>query len=218
MNNNTELQDFSLNSNPNTRVSGANTYQFHNYTNTPIVYIGNNPRVAEAVAQSEAERTGSYDPYALASKKAYSAAYSQAPKVGISNGKITVTAPQAVLDSTYYQQLNKELQSLKGADLSSPNVQYAIDKLNEEIQNNFQEAAVKNTIGWALDELNDYQYAMQTVRSTNPMKSSNKIKGRDKDGNVVAKTPKEWSNYWRIQQWRTCKISHYRNLADTQRH
>lgn len=197
MNNNTELQDFSLNSNPNTRVSGANTYQFHNYTNTPIVYIGNNPRVAEAVAQSEAERTGSYDPYALASKKAYSAAYSQAPKVGISNGKITVTAPQAVLDSTYYQQLNKELQSLKGADLSSPNVQYAIDKLNEEIQNNFQEAAVKNTIGWALDELNDYQYAMQTVRSTNPMKSSNKIKGRDKDGNVVAKTPKEWSNYWR---------------------
>lgn len=197
MNNNTELQDFSLNSNPNTRVSGANTYQFHNYTNTPIVYIGNNPRVAEAVAQSEAERTGSYDPYALASKKAYSAAYSQAPKVGISNGKITVTAPQTVLDSTYYQQLNKELQSLKGADLSSPNVQYAIDKLNEEIQNNFQEAAVKNTIGWALDELNDYQYAMQTVRSANPMKSSNKIKGRDKDGNVVAKTPKEWSNYWR---------------------
>lgn len=204
MNNGNGLTDFSLDSKNNTsalgtstRVSGANTYMPHNLTSTPMVYIGENPNVAAAYEKAEAERTGSYDPYTLASRKAYSSAYSQAPKVGISNGKITVSAPQAVLDSPYYQQLNKELQSLKGADLSSPNVKYAVDKLNEEIQKNFQEIAVKNTIGWSLEELNDYQNAMQTVRSTNPMKSTNLLKGRDKEGNVVKKTPKEWENYWR---------------------
>lgn len=196
MDNKTRLQDFTVGG-TSAGVSGSNSYKFQNFTSTPMVYTGSNPSVAAAIERAEAERTGSYDPYTLASNKAYSAAYSQAPKVGIANGKITVSAPQEILDTPYYKQLNQELQSLKGADLNNPEIRNAIDKLNEEIQTNFQEIAVKNTIGWSLEELNDYQNAMQTVRSTNPMKSSNLIKGTDKEGNVTAKTPQDWVKYWR---------------------
>lgn len=196
MNDNKDLNNFSVGNNSN-GVSGSNTYKFHNISSTPMVYIGNNPSVAAAVEKAEAERTGSFDPYTLASNKAYSVAYSQAPKVGISNGKITVSAPQSILDSPYYQQLNQELQSLKGADLSSPAVQEAVDRLNDEIQTNFQEVAVKNTLGWTPEELNDYQYTIQTVRGTTPLRSNNVVKGKDKEGNVVSKTPKDWVEYWR---------------------
>ena len=202
MNDGTELQDFSVgkgttSGGSNTNVSGANTYKPHNISSTPIIYVGKNPAVAKAFETAEAERTGSFDPYSLAANKAYNAAYSQAPKVSISNGKIKISAPQDVLDSPYYKQLASELQTLKGADLSSPAVQEAVDKLNDEIQNNFQEVAVKNTLGWTQDELNDYQYTIQTVRDTAPLRSSNYIKGKDKDGNIVKKTPKEWVDYWR---------------------
>lgn len=196
MEDNKGLNNFPVN-NATGNVAGSNTYKFHNISSTPMVYIGSNPSVAAAVEKAEAERTGSFDPYTLASNKAYSAAYSQAPKIGIADGKITVSAPRSILDSAYYKQLNQELQSLKGADLDNPAVQDAVKKLNDEIQTNFQEAAVKNTLGWSLDELNDYQYAIQTVRGTTPLRSNNVIKGEDKDGNVVAKTPKDWVEYWR---------------------
>jgi len=198
MNNDNKLQDFSVGKSTldNTKVGGSD-YKFINYTSTPLVYAGKNQDVAAAVNKTEAERTGSYDPYMLNSKKAYDSAYNQAPKVEISNGKIVVSAPKEILNSTYYKQLAKELQTLKGADLSSPEVKNAINTLNKEIQQNFQEIAVKNTIGWSLEELNDYQHAMQTVRSTNPLKSSNLIKGKTKEGKIESKTPQQWIDYYR---------------------
>lgn len=121
----------------------------------------------------------------------------QAPKIAIANNKITVSAPQEVLSSPLVAQVKEELQSLKGADLSSPETQNAINALNEEVQNSIKDSMLKAATGWTRDQYNDYQYARQSVRTTNPMKSSNKIKGKDKDGNIIMKTPQEWVDYYR---------------------
>lgn len=121
----------------------------------------------------------------------------QAPKVAIANNKVTVSAPQEVLSSPLVAQVKEELQSLRGADLNSPETQNAIKALNEEIQNSIKDSMLQASTGWTRDQYNDYQYARQSVRTTNPMRSSNKIKGKDKDGNIIMKTPQEWIDYYR---------------------
>lgn len=121
----------------------------------------------------------------------------QAPKIDIVDNKITVSAPQEVLSSPLVAQVKEELQSLKGADLNSPETQNAIKALNEEVKNNIKDSMLQYSTGWTRDQYNDYQYARQSVRTTNPMKSSNKIKGKDKDGNIIMKTPQEWIDYYR---------------------
>ena len=121
----------------------------------------------------------------------------QAPKIDIANNKITVSAPQEVLSSPLVAQIKEELQSLKGADLNSPETQNAIKAINEEVQNSIKDSMLQAATGWTRDQYNDYQYARQSVRTTNPMKSSNKIKGKDKDGNIIMKTPQEWIDYYR---------------------
>lgn len=136
------------------------------------------------------------DPYAQASKEIAKTVSAQAPKIAISNGKMTISAPQEVLDSPVVKQLQEELKSLKGANLNSPEVANAVQALNDEVQTTFSNAAIEQTFGWTPEEFNDYQYAIQSVSGTNPMKSTNKIKGYDKDGNVVEKTPQEWVKYY----------------------
>lgn len=121
----------------------------------------------------------------------------QAPKISVSGNKITVSAPNEVLKSPLVAQVKEELQSLKGADLNSPETQNAINALNEEVQNSIKDSMLQATTGWTKDQYNDYQYARQSVRTTNPMKSSNKIKGKDKEGNIIMKTPQEWIDYYR---------------------
>lgn len=137
------------------------------------------------------------DPYSHYTKKLSELASSQAPKVGVSGDKITISAPQTILDSPYVSQLEKELQSLKGSDLKSAEVTNAIDTLNKEIQANITNAMIEESIGWTPEEYGDYQYAIQTISDTNPMRSSNKIKGYDKDNKIVMKTPQEWVDYYR---------------------
>lgn len=136
------------------------------------------------------------DPYAQASKEIAKTVSAQAPKIAISNGKMTISAPQEVLDSPVVKQLQEELKSLKGANLNSAEVANAVQALNDEVQTTFSNAAIEQTFGWTPEEFNDYQYAIQSVSGTNPMKSTNKIKGYDKDGNVVEKTPQEWVKYY----------------------
>lgn len=136
------------------------------------------------------------DPYAQASKEIAKTVSAQAPKIAISNGKMTISAPQEVLDSPVVKQLQEELKSLKGANLNSVEVANAVQALNDEVQTTFSNAAIEQTFGWTPEEFNDYQYAIQSVSGTNPMKSANKIKGYDKDGNVVEKTPQEWVKYY----------------------
>ena len=120
-----------------------------------------------------------------------------APKVGISGNKISISAPQSFFDSPASGQLKAELQVLKGADLENKEVQNVINKLNDEIRQNYSSALLEQSLGWTPEQYDDYQYALQTISVSNPMKSSNKIKGKDKDGNVVMKTPKEWEEYYR---------------------
>lgn len=136
------------------------------------------------------------DPYAQASKEIAKTVSAQAPKIAISNGKMTISAPQEVLSSPVVKQLQEELKSLKGANLNSVEVANAVQALNDEVQTTFSNAAIEQTFGWTPEEFKDYQYAIQSVSGTNPMKSTNKIKGYDKDGNIVEKTPQEWVKYY----------------------
>ena len=137
------------------------------------------------------------EPYARAGKELNSALDAQVPKVIIENNGITIAAPKALLDSPLVAQIEKQLQSLKGSDLSSPEVANAIDALNKEVRENISNTMIKETFGWTPEEFSDYQYAIQTVNVKNPMASTNKIKGKDRDGNVVMKTPQEWIDYYR---------------------
>ena len=137
------------------------------------------------------------DPYSQASAELSKAVSSQAPKVSIVDDKISISAPKAVLESPITKQIQDELKSLKGADLKNPEVINAIDALNKEIQTNYSDSMIEQAFGWTPEEFKDYQYSIQTIGGTNPMQSQNKIKGFDKDGGIVMKTPKEWVDYWR---------------------
>lgn len=145
------------------------------------------------------------DPYSRAGKQIDDAINVQAPKVEIKNGGITISGPQAVLDSPFVQQIDNQLQTLKGADLNSAEVSNAIDALNKEIQTSLRDWMVQDTFGWTPEEFADYQRAIQVVNVTNPMSSTEKIKAKrpgadfytEEDGTVMEKTPQEWIDYWR---------------------
>lgn len=145
------------------------------------------------------------DPYSRAGKQIDDAINVQAPKVEIKNGGITISGPQAVLDSPFVQQIDNQLQTLKGADLNSAEVANAIDALNKEIQTNLRDWMVQDTFGWTPEEFADYQRAIQVVNVANPMSSTEKIKAKrpgadfytNEDGTVMEKTPQEWIDYWR---------------------
>lgn len=121
----------------------------------------------------------------------------QAPKVKVDGNRVVVQAPKEILSSPLVSQIKEELQSLKGSDLKSAEVQNAIKALNEEISTGLKDSLLNSATGWTRDQYNDYQCARQSVSGTNPMKSSNKIKGYDKDGNIIMKTPQEWVDYYR---------------------
>ena len=69
------------------------------------------------------------DPYAKAGKDLDRAIEAQAPQVSIEGNDIVISAPQSVLDSQLTEQINQQLQALKGADLRSAEVANAIDSL-----------------------------------------------------------------------------------------
>ena len=138
------------------------------------------------------------DPYSYYTKEVSNIVSQQAPKVEISNGKVTISGTKDVLSSPYTQQIREELQALKGSNLDSAEVRNAIDALNGEIQTGLANAAIEQTLGWTADQYKDYQYAIQTISGNNPMSSSNKIKGYDKDKKIIMeKTPQEWVDYYR---------------------
>lgn len=144
------------------------------------------------------------DPYYNIGKTVDNIVDASAPKVTVSKGKVSISAPQSVLSSPYVSQLKKELQTLKGADLNSDTAQKAIKALNDQIKTNFSNSLINQATGWTPEEYADYQYALQTVTRPNPMSTSNKLKWavdgeilKDDKGNIVMKTPQEWVNYWR---------------------
>lgn len=150
------------------------------------------------------------DPYAKAGKDISEALAAQAPKVSVQDNKINISAPQAVLDSPLVSQIEQQLQTLKGSDLSSPEVTNAIDALNKEIQQSLNDWMVEETFGWTPEEFADYQRAIQVVNVANPLNSKETLKakrpgggfytypeGHEKAGAVMELTPQEWINYWR---------------------
>lgn len=149
------------------------------------------------IGRTGSQRPGSYDPYTRNFENIANTVKYEAPKVSVVNDKISISAPQSFFDSPIASQLKNELNVLKGANLSSPEVTNAINSLNEEIRNTYTNTMVEQTTGWTPEQFKDYQYAYQTVSGTNPMKSSNLIKGKDRYGEIQKKTPQEWINYYR---------------------
>lgn len=145
------------------------------------------------------------DPYAKAGKDISEALTAQAPKVSVQDGQINISAPQAVLDSPLVSQIEQQLQTLKGSDLSSPEVTNAIDALNKEIQQSLNDWMVEETFGWTPEEFADYQRTIQVVNVANPMNSKELLKAKrpggdfyyNEDGTIMEKTPQEWIDYWR---------------------
>lgn len=145
------------------------------------------------------------DLYAKAGKDISEALAAQAPKVSVENGQINISAPQAVLDSPLVSQIEQQLQTLKGSDLSSPEVANAIDALNKEINQSLNDWMVEETFGWTPEEFADYQRTIQAVNVANPMSSKELLKAKrpggdfyyNEDGTIMEKTPQEWIDYWR---------------------
>lgn len=155
-------------------------------------YVDDNGRLTKGVADM-----GISDPFTKINSQIDMNVSLQAPKVKIDGNRVVVQAPKEILSSPLVSQIKEELRSLKGSDLKSAEVQNAIKALNEEISTGLKDSLLNSATGWTRDQYNDYQYARQSVAGTNPMKSSNKIKGYDKDGNIIMKTPKEWVDYYR---------------------
>lgn len=148
-------------------------------------------------AQRYWENPTNADPYSALGKEINMASKVQVPQVSIKNNEVHISAPKAMWESPVVKQLQKELQSLKGVDLSNAEVNNAIKSLNKELQDNWQNAMVQQALGWSPEEYKDYQYAIQAVSGTNPMSSSAYIKGKDKEGKIVKMTPQDWVDYWR---------------------
>ena len=155
-------------------------------------YVDDNGRLTKGVAD-----VGISDPFTKINSQIDMNVSLQAPKVKIDGNRVVVQAPKEILSSPLVSQIKEELRTLKGSDLKSAEVQNAIKALNEEISTGLKDSLLNSATGWTRDQYNDYQYARQSVAGTNPMKSSNKIKGYDKDGNIIMKTPQEWVDYYR---------------------
>lgn len=155
-------------------------------------YVDDAGRLTKGIADA-----GISDPFTKINSQIDMNVSLQAPKVKIDGNRVVVQAPKEILSSPLVSQIKEELRSLKGSDLKSAEVQNAIKALNEEISTGLKDSLLNSATGWTRDQYNDYQYARQSVAGTNPMKSSNKIKGYDKDGNIIMKTPQEWVDYYR---------------------
>lgn len=155
-------------------------------------YVDDAGRLTKGIADA-----GISDPFTKINSQIDMNVSLQAPKVKIDGNRVVVQAPKEILSSPLVSQIKEELRTLKGSDLKSAEVQNAIKALNEEISTGLKDSLLNSATGWTRDQYNDYQYARQSVAGTNPMRSSNKIKGYDKDGNIIMKTPQEWVDYYR---------------------
>ena len=153
-----------------------------------------------------AGRSNYLDPYAKYAAEMDTTIAIQAPKVKIDGNGLTIQGTADTLKSPIIQQIEKELQTLKGSDLQSEEVKGAIDALNEEIRKSYKNWAVEESFGWTPEEFADYQRLIQAVNVANPMSSKEyfiaKRPGADfyyeeDSDEMMKKTPKEWIDYWK---------------------
>lgn len=136
------------------------------------------------------------DPFIKAGKDIEAIVNIQAPQFKPNGNRVTISAPAEVLKSPVVAQMKEQIQTFKGQNLEDPEVKRAFDIMNEEIKTSVSDQMIQESFGWKPEEYKDYQYSVQTMKTNNPIKSTNKIKGFDKDGNVVEKTPAEWVDYY----------------------
>lgn len=153
-----------------------------------------------------AGRSNYLDPYAKYAAEMDTTIAIQAPKVKIDGNGLTIQGTADTLKSPIIQQIENELQTLKGSDLQSEEVKGAIDALNEEIRKSYKNWAVEESFGWTPEEFADYQRLIQAVNVANPMSSNElfvaKRPGADfyyeeNSDEMMKKTPQEWINYWK---------------------
>lgn len=153
-----------------------------------------------------AGRSNYLDPYAKYAAEMDTTIAIQAPKVKIDGNGLTIQGTADTLKSPIIQQIENELQTLKGSDLQSEEVKGAIDALNEEIRKSYKNWAVEESFGWTPEEFADYQRLIQAVNVANPMSSKEyfiaKRPGADfyyekNSDEMMKKTPQEWINYWK---------------------
>lgn len=130
----------------------------------------------------------------------------QAPQVKIEDNKVIIESTSDMANSPIIDQIDEELQSLKGADLEAQETKDAVNALNEEIRNTLKNWSIQGTLGWSSDEFANYQRLLETVRQANPMSSGELFKAKKPDGDfwydnetgvTMEKTPKEWIDYWK---------------------
>lgn len=153
-----------------------------------------------------AGRSNYLDPYAKYAAEMDTSIAIQAPKVKIDGNGLTIQGTADTLKSPIIQQIENELQTLKGSDLQSEEVKGAIDALNEEIRKSYKNWAVEESFGWTPEEFADYQRLIQAVNVANPMSSKElfiaKRPGADfyyeeNSDEMMKKTPQEWIDYWK---------------------
>ena len=153
-----------------------------------------------------AGRSNYLDPYAKYAAEMDTTIAIQAPKVKVDENGLTIQGTADTLKSPIIQQIENELQTLKGSDLQSEEVKGAIDALNEEIRKSYKNWAVEESFGWTPEEFADYQRLIQAVNVANPMSSKEYFIAKRPGGDfyyeensdeMMKKTPQEWINYWK---------------------
>lgn len=120
------------------------------------------------------------------------------PTFSVKNNKIVVSGTRSALDSPMTQSAKNALKSLAGADLSSEDVQKAIEQVNESLKNSVNDFLVTEVYGFEdSNDYNNYLYAIQESKKPNSSKSTALISARDKDGKVTTMTIKDWFDYWK---------------------
>lgn len=151
-------------------------------------------------------RSNYLDPYAKYAAQMDTSISIQAPKVKIEGNGLTIEGTADTMKSPIIQQIENELQTLKGSDLQSEEVKGAINALNEEIRKSYKNWAVEESFGWTPEEFADYQRLIQAVNTKNPMQSGELFYAKRPGGDfyyeensdeMMKKTPQEWIDYWK---------------------
>lgn len=123
------------------------------------------------------------------------------PTFSVSNGKIKISGTEQALASSIAADAKKALSSsLIGVDLGTEAAQQVIDQMNESLKSSAIEYIATKAYGFQdTTDYNNYLLALQEARKTNPTNSTYYITARDKNGNLVRKTFKEWIEYWRSE-------------------
>ena len=131
-------------------------------------------------------------------KKLIEEAYT--PQLEIKDNGIVFHGTQETLDSDYVKELKEAINdTFQYRDLSSPDVQKAIEEINNDIRRQIREQIDSGFFGEDYKLFGDYKHLEEVAGSTNMMTlqgDNNKVAGRLRDGTIAYKLPSEWVEYY----------------------